>query len=93
MKDYPEHVKGNTSLIWMQERLEGNKDWPLEGLIYIVTDETGRYKDIQIKKAFEIHDQGNQIIVLHHPKYAPLDLERKLKQTILEKYDELNQEY
>lgn len=90
----PEHIKGNTSLIWMYERsINKNPNWCLEGLAYKATDETGRYQDIQITEAFEIHDQGNQIIVLHHPKYSVDKLKPHVKKKIMTRYDKLNLEY
>tara|TARA_R110000764_G_scaffold55191_3_gene120508 strand:- start:726 stop:1007 length:282 start_codon:yes stop_codon:yes gene_type:complete len=93
MEERPDFLKGNTSLIWMHERNQGNKDWPLEGLVYVATDETGRHADLQLKSAFELHLQNTQMIVLHHPKYQPKDLKKKLKEKVLERYSELNLEF
>ena len=89
----PEHLKGNTSLIWMHHRTSGNEDWCLEGLVYVATDETGRFQDIQITQAFEIHDQGNQVIIPHHPKFTVDQLQGKVKEVIMARYKELNEKY
>lgn len=92
--NYPEHLKGNTALIWMYERaIAKNPDWPLEGLVYQETDEQGCFKDIQISKAFEFHSQGNQVVVVHHPKYTPIDLERTIKKVVIEQHNRLNEKY
>jgi hypothetical protein len=65
--DIPKHLEGNTSLIWMHQRRSGNTDWVMTGLKYITTDENGLYKQHQLEKAFELHVQEKQLIVLHHP--------------------------
>ena len=90
---HPEHINGNTSLIWMWHRTSNNPDWALEGLAYQATDETGRYQDIQITQAFEVHDQGNQVIILHHPKFTTEQLKPKVQEYIMARYRTLNQEY
>ena len=93
-EDRPEHLKGNTFLIWMYERnTKKNPDWCLEGLVYQVTDDTGRYQDIQLNEAFEMHEQGNQAIILYHPKYTIEQLAPHVKKKIMTRYDKLNLEY
>ena len=64
---HPDHMKGNTSKIWMWHRRSGNKNWIMEGIRYVVTDETGRYKNHQLSEMYELHVQENQLVILHHP--------------------------
>jgi len=90
----PNHLKGNTFLIWMYERnIKSNPNWCLEGLAYQVTDETGKYQDLQLTEAFEFHEHENQMIVLHHPKFTLEQLKPAIKKKIMLRYDKLNLEY
>jgi hypothetical protein len=90
----PKHIDGNTSLIWMYERsIKKNPDWCLEGLMYQETDESGLYQGIQLSDAFEIHEQLNQVIILHHPKYTRDQLKPHVKKKIMTRYENLNLEY
>ena len=90
----PEHLKDNTSLVWMFQRdIAENPNWMLEGLTFVATDEAGRFKDIVIKEAFEFFDEQNKLIVLHHPKYTEEDLKPHVKKKILTRYSNLNGQY
>jgi hypothetical protein len=64
---HPEYMKGNTAQQWMWYRRKGVKDWITKGIVYIDTDEQGKYKDYEIKQAFEFHVQEDQLVCLRHP--------------------------
>ncbi len=83
----PAHLEGNTALTWMYERRVGNQNWIMEGIKYLQTDEEGKYmEDRQIVKAFELHTQDNQLIVVHHPNcLKDKDMFRAKIKTHLEK--------
>ncbi|MCM8530058.1 MAG: hypothetical protein NE330_02765 [Lentisphaeraceae bacterium] len=91
----PEYMNGNTSQIWMYERRIGNSDWIMEGIKYIETNEEGMYEDHTISKAFELHVQVNQLVILHHPNCLkhPEKFKQKVREQLEITYQKLLETY